>query len=452
MTARLALLFGALLLAGFASAAPPHSDAAPKLFTRPATHRATTIDNNQSCDIGTYPAATLLLPFFDVEISKPSSDGANTVFTVVNTSKAPQIVRITIWTDFGYPAAWFNVFLTGYDAQSFSLYDLLAVGRAPKTSAKTVPGPRAISTLSNGQLVGLDACESLGGDLPKEFVADLKSMLTYGVSSTPNACRVGNEHATAVGYVTIDVVNSCSTISPLDPAYYSQVLLFDNVLTGDYERFNGDATLGNYATGNPMVHIKAVPEGGRAGSQVFGNSLPYTFYDRFTPSAARHIDRRQPLPSSFAARFMEGGTGSFSTDYTIWREGADRSNGAGCNVAASTAMSYASIVRFDEMENPTVTSLPKTGNPRLMSFPATSAASTANAPFPPQVSYTVAGWMFLNLDNAAGAVASANSPYSTARPSQNWVTVHLRAEGRYAVEYDATSISNGCTAPTTEAK
>jgi hypothetical protein len=242
-------------------------------------------------------------------------------------------------------------------------------------------------------------------------------------------------------------------VSPLDPAYYSQVLLFDNVLTGDYERINADRNTGNYAAGNPMVHIKAVPEGGRAGQQATGSALPYTFYDRFTPGAARHIDRRQPLPSSFAARFIEGGTANFSTDYAIWREGADRGGAAaGCNVAASAAMSYTSIVRFDEMENPSVATIPVSGGPRSLSFPATSSASTAQGPFPPQNSYTVSGWMFMNLDNRAGAAASANSPYSTARSSQNWVTVHMRAEGRYAVEYDATTVANGCTQSATEYK
>jgi hypothetical protein len=39
-----------------------------------------------------------------------------------------------------------------------------------------------------------------------------------------------------------------------------------------------------------------------------------------------------------------------------------------------------------------------------------------------------------------------------ARPSQNWVIVHLRADGRYAVDYDATTILNGCTLPQSEYK
>ena len=62
------------------------------------------------------------------------------------------------------------------------------------------------------------------------------------------------------------------------------------------------------ASGNPMVHIRAVPEGGPAHSNP-GTNLPFTFYDRFnlggdtlgagvpyTSGANRLIDRRQPLP------------------------------------------------------------------------------------------------------------------------------------------------------------
>lgn len=455
MAAKLARSLGALLLAGIPIAASPQS-AIPttrRATTAPATHRITTIENNQSCDIGTYPAATLLLPYFEVEVGKPADQAANTIFTVVNTSRAPQIVRITIWTDYGYPTLWFNVFLTGYDAQSFSMYDILATGLTPKTTAKAAVGPRSQAT--NSHLIGLDACETLGGELPVELVGEVRTMLTTGRASAAAmiGCKVGSEHPSrAVGYVTVDVVNGCSTISPFDSAYYSQVLLFDNVLTGDYERLNADQTSGNYAGGNPLVHIKAVPEGGKAGSTVpAGNSLPYTFYDRFTPPTARRIDRRQPLPAAFAARFIEGGTTNFATDYAIWREGMDRLGPGGCNVAASAAMPYGSIVRFDEMENPTVAVAAKSGALSL-SFPATSAMSTGQAPFPPQASNTISGWMYLNLDNSAGATASASGPYSMVRPSQNWVIVHLRAEGRYAVDYDATSISNGCTASQSEAK
>src|SRR6185436_12752648 len=306
------------------------------------------VDNNASCDIGTFPAATLLLPYFEVEAGKHVNDAGNTIFSVINTSRQPQIARVTIWTDYGYPALWFNLFLTGYDVASISLYDVIANGVLPQTSSSAQVGTLSRPNDGNPNIASIEECKSLGGPLPQATVDSLVSLLTSGAAAE-GECRLGGSHPMAVGYVTVDVVNSCTKISPLDPDYYSKTLLFDNVLTGDYERVMPERKTGNYAGGNPLVHIRAIPEGGPAGSRATG--LPYTFYDRMTPSGARHIDRRQPLPSTFAARFIEGGTAAFHTEYTMWREAATAA-AAGC-VSANASVPYVSIVRYDEFENPT---------------------------------------------------------------------------------------------------
>jgi len=389
------------------------------------------VDNASSCDIGTFPAATLLLPYFEVEVRKHVNDAANTIFTVVNTSRQPQIARVTVWTDYGYPALWFNVFLTGYGVESISLYDVIVNGMLPQTSSSAQPGPRSKPNDGNPNIVSVEDCVP-SGPLPQPSIDSLIALLTSGASD--GACRLGGTHPMAAGYVTVDVVNSCSKVSPLDPAYYVKTLLFDNVLSGDFERVVPDKDVGNYAGGNPLVHIRAIPEGGPAGSIAGG--LPYTFYDRMTPVAARHIDRRQPLPSRFAARFIEGGTGGFYTEYTMWREAATSAS-AGC-VAANASVPYMSIIRYDEFENPTVGS-------GAHAFPVAAAASTTSALFPPRVGASVAGWMLFDLDNSAGV--STASPYSVPRPSQNWIVIKMQAEGRYGVEYDATALANGCTNP-----
>src|SRR5258708_10602793 len=138
MAAKLARSLGALLLAGIPIAASPQSaiPTTKRATTAPTTHRITTIENNQSCDIGTYPAATLLLPYFEAEVGKPAEQAANTIFTVVNTSRSPQVFPVTSCTDYGYPTLWLNCFLTGYDPQSFSMYHILASGLTPQTTAK----------------------------------------------------------------------------------------------------------------------------------------------------------------------------------------------------------------------------------------------------------------------------------------------------------------------------
>src|SRR5207248_9039027 len=100
--------------------------------------------------------------------------------------------------------------------------------------------------------------------------------------------------------------------SPLSAGGFTKEILFDNVLTGDSQHINPNPAIGNYAGGSPLVHIRAIPEGGAAG-ELAATSLPFTFYDLYTVGA-RTQDRRQPLPSAFVPRFLQVGTGSVNTN------------------------------------------------------------------------------------------------------------------------------------------
>jgi len=409
--------------------------------TASAATRTVATANAASCDIGTYAAATLLLPYFEVEFDRPANEALNTVFSVVNTSSSPQIARVTIWTDWGFPAAFFSMYFTGYDAHSVSMYDILARGFYPVTSSSSPTGP--MSGHRNRNFYSETWCDRAGGSLGPEGTYRLQQMLSTGVRDDPH-CRVGGVHRNAVGYVTVDVVNSCSIDPVTSDTYWNEVLLFDNVFTGDYERINPKSTTGNYAGGNPLVHIRAVPEGGVAGSAPAA-MLPTTFYDRYTPRNARHIDRRQPLPTVFAARFINGGPDSFQTNFAIWREGVVGRGTSECEYAKNAALPIFTpmVVRFDEHENAVATTgcdengcgYPRTGT--------TSLISAASPMLPPSASGDVSGWIWFNLDNGAGSGAA--SPYSTKRPSQNWIIIQMYAEGRYAVDFDATTMANGCT-------
>jgi hypothetical protein len=184
-----------------------------------------------------------------------------------------------------------------------------------------------------------------------------------------------------------------------------------------------------------MVHLKAIPEGGSASAAT--SPLPYTFYDRYTPIGARRVDRRQPLPSVFAARFLQGGGALFATDYVMWREAAVPET-SGC-MTASSAMPVSAMVRFDEDENPTTLA-----STAMLTSPATAAVPTISSALPPLTTFATSGWMFLNLDNRIGVRGGPRATYSSVRASQNWVVVRMRAEGRFGVDYDATPLGNGC--------
>src|SRR5262249_43476397 len=97
-------------------------------------------------------------------------------------------------------------------------------------------------------------------------------------------------------------------------------------------------------------------------------------------------------------------------------------------------------VRLDEHENPTT----NTGGIIISAFPHTysilppaSSIPTPSGLFPPlSSSGDVAGWMYLNL--------TTNVSTNASRPSQNWITPVMYAEGRYQTAYDATPLGNGC--------
>ena len=86
-----------LLLALTASAATPRTGS-------PAT-----TENDDSCDIALQPAATLLLPYFEVDFKASGSSATTALFTIQNVSPAPRISNVTLWTDWGFPAFNFPI-------------------------------------------------------------------------------------------------------------------------------------------------------------------------------------------------------------------------------------------------------------------------------------------------------------------------------------------------------
>jgi hypothetical protein len=393
-----------------------------------------TTNNDDSCDISVAPAATLLLPYFEVNIDNPA--GETTLFTITNVSQLPQIAHVTIWTDFSFPVLDFNIFLTGYDVQSINLFDVISRGKIaePGTSSDSDVGRRSLENTDN-PLLTLTNCNRLAVNIRQPLLGDLQTALTTGRTSSCNVA-VGRVHPRtgAVGYVTVDLAESCNTSLPIDAGYFTTRVLYDNVLIGDYQQVNSTQ---NFAQGNPMVHIRAIPEGGPPAGNV--TTFDRTFYSRY--QAGGTADRRQPLPSTFAARWISGGSTAFNTTFKIWREGLT-GGGVGCAAAISTNGSIAitEFVRFDEEENPTtftpeevISPVPPGG----VSLPETSRTAATDSIFPPNPDGAVAGWMYMNLDNAV-----TQTPVNVA--SQNWVIVSMAADGRYSVDFDAAWLGNGC--------
>jgi hypothetical protein len=405
------------------------------------------VDNDWSCDIANLPAATLLLPYFEVDLAGGGGGGETTIFTVTNVSSLPQVARVTLWTDYAYPVLTFNIFLTGYDVQSINLYDVIGRGVvAPDdgtgldySPVGELSGDWVNSFPFDNPVLDEESCVDLPIAVAGVYRMRMQSAFTTGKAPSGGsygACTTaGGVHSNAVGYATIDVVGNCGYRDSLDARYFTDDIRFDNVLVGDSMQVSHARRTSH---GSPMVHIRAIPEGGLPRERMiepdYRVQFPRTFYDRYVES---RLDARQPLPSVFAARWISGGPAGFETMFKIWREAAGAGIACARYPAANGAVKFVEAVRFDEEENPEVTApciLVPCGDwgPWL---PATSATSAVNdAIYPPNTVGDVGGWMYLNLDDRS----------SPSEALQSWVVTTMRAESIFSADVDAHALGNGC--------
>src|SRR5205085_10895638 len=158
----------------------------------------TSTNNDDTCDIASSaPAATLLLPYFDVDFKSPQTTARTTLFTIVNVTDLPQIAHVVVWTDWSFPALDFNIFLTGYDVQGINMYDIfaratIAPGATPGTGGTSsnttvptnpTPGSQPAPNDANPNITSLAFCANLPGPFSLSLLADLKSIFTTGRST-----------------------------------------------------------------------------------------------------------------------------------------------------------------------------------------------------------------------------------------------------------------------------
>jgi hypothetical protein len=104
------------------------------------------------------PAATLLLPYFEVDLANPA--GANTYFAINNASATAVLAHVTIWSAMHVPVHNFNVYLTGYDMQQLNVRDLIngvlpvtaSVGQDPADTSQSRRHQQSGPALAGHQL------------------------------------------------------------------------------------------------------------------------------------------------------------------------------------------------------------------------------------------------------------------------------------------------------------
>jgi hypothetical protein len=421
------------------------------LTARPSSGTICTVDHPL--------AATLLLPYFEVDLDSlglAAEGRRNTYISVSNGRQSPSgnrdvigplavLAHLTIWSDLSVPVFDFNIYLTGYDVQTISLRDILVGGTVPRTaSAGQDPGDLISPKGFFSQDINFASCAGQLPlpPLPAAFRTHLQAALTGQFSALLNGCAGLNYgDNVARGYITIDTVNNCTLRFPGDAGYFvlggSGDATNQNALWGDYFYVNDDE---GTASGDVLVPIEASatnPETSVAGE--------YTFYGRYVNWVAG--DNREPLATNFAVRYINGGAFTGGTRYVVWRDSKVDQNAFKCGTLPSWfPLSQEQIVIFDEQETPEVIQTPPFSPPPpgdfLMPFPAEAQSALVDgADFPVSFDF---GWMFLNL-NTTVAAAGSNPPEDPAA-AQAWVHVVMDAAGRFSVGLDAIQLDSACDA------
>lgn len=194
----------------------------------------------------------------------------------------------------------------------------------------------------------------------------------------------------------------------------------------------------NFAAAGNLVHIEADPL-----HPETSNEGQYTFYGRFSDWTA--ADRREPLATTFAVRYLRNTGFSGGTELIVWRDPKEMIEPFDCDKGPPPPfpLGQEAIVIFDEEENAVLPRLPVSPQPRiplLRPFPWATQRVKVGSPALP-VPFD-AGWLYLNLN--AGNING--NPPEDPFASQNWVTVLHSAAGRFSVGYDALQLDSACNA------
>lgn len=400
----------------------------------------------EMCTVDVVPAASLLLPYFEVDWIQPSGEGKTTLFSVNNASPEPALVHIIVWTNWGAPVIDIDFFLTGYDVVVFNLWNVFN-GVVPLTADEQSDPTDTISPAGRPEWDGsFPNCDLFFPFLVNPVITGTAlDRLTNGGSGLPvtslgGACLGEPCAADACGYLTVDNVSACSLI--LDPStagYFVNgglgIARNVNQLWGDY--FVLDASNG-FMTTQPLIHIEADPA-------FNATSAPsnYTFYGRFTQSAGGS-DNREPLGTAWGVRYLNAGAFTGGTDFVVWRDPTtSHAGGSGftCGVGPDwKPLSQTQVLCFDEAETAIEICLPD--DPAcfpLATQKLRSGGVELNVPFD-------FGWCHLDL-NIPDDTISDDVDFPASPPgdvAQSWVGAVHSALGLYAGGLQAVELAHAC--------
>ena len=393
------------------------------------------------CNVDVTPAATLLLPYFEVDFDH--AKGADTKFSVNNAGAAAVLAHVVLWSDLSSPVLDFNIYLTGYDVQTVDLRDLLVNGNLPQTASA---GQDPTDTISPQGVFSQDInFASCSGQLPPpklpaSFILHLKLSLTGKASPLLGNQCAGRDLGDNIarGYVTVDTVNNCTLRFPGDQGYFSLDTTTQNVLWGDYSFVNPAAA--KAATGGPLVHIEASDT-----DPATTTPGRYTFYGRYVNWNAS--DHREPLATTFGGRYNTGGPDVAHTSFVVWRDTKTNQGAFACPAAQGRPAWYPlgmeGLDIFDEQEHVVVPQTfpfsPQPPGAGIVPFPAATQRTVLNSAALP-VPFN-SGWIFTDLNTTV--TGNPNPPFDPAA-AQGWLIYDMDSDGRFTIGYEGLRLDSAC--------
>ena len=388
-----------------------------------------------TCTVDQRPAATLLIPYFQVSFDADGNlvttgvGARDTIVTIANASSAPMIAHANVYDRYSVLQLDFNIALTGFDVQAMRMSDVIT-GLLPDTL----------------NFDGLDACQrntnadvypSANGFLrvrplsPATGQDNTQATTDYNqrfnlpglVDALRFNCGTGNLDLNAIGYMVIDHANYCNLSDPtVDNYFYNDEIGMENNLWGEIIFTSGfglptyalstvnletDVTFGNAALNDPFTTVRtfyarywdplvdsppnACPNCNQTNAE---NDLLQT-----SPWNVGFGDQREPLGLNWAARWFNGAD-AITTNYRVWRSSpaAPASELETCDIEEPTV----TLVFYDEDENTTTSG----------TCPSPCTNPTFNFPFETQQrnitdfitpAGAVAGWVEMSfVNNSAG--------------------------------------------------
>jgi hypothetical protein len=375
------------------------------------------------------PAASLLLPYFEVNLG--NRNAATTMLSINDSSVTAILAHVVIWSDLSVPVLQFNVYLTGYDVYHLNLQSLLIDGTQPQTASAGQDPNDTISPKGQfSQDINFASCTGVlpNPPLTAQQLTDLQNALTGKPSAGLGGKCAGVNHGDRIarGYITVDTVNNCTVRFPSDAGYFGAGGTGDatdqNTLWGDSFYINSST---HQAVAQSLVGIFA-----SATDPATSTAGRYTFYGRYDSFTA--ADNRQPLSTSFAARYINAKSRSGKRYFTsgtsmiVWRDSKVAQAPFTCPATLGSTPSWyglgeEGIVIFDEQEHPQVPAIckipPCPPTAALAPFSAETQKIKVGASALP-TSFD-AGWMYLDLNTTVPA-AGSNPPVDPAA-AQAWL-------------------------------